>query len=265
MIYFLIPLMSKKAANNWQMVSTLFNRTLWSCYNQTVPDFRIIVACHEIPKLTKQYDNRVEFIQVDESKAPIPKNSYEKMLDKGYKTHTLAMRLRELGGGYAMLVDADDLVSSRLAEFIKKHPNENGYYIKTGYVYFVGDKYMKILHKFSSGTSCIINYSINDLPDKYPKVMTENCDANEWIIRKRHGGIVGACKDAGRALSPLPFKGAVYVLGSGDNHSLLGKKNKYQTRLREFIQLFEIRHPIKENLRNKEYYFKYEKKTIFRI
>ena len=83
MLYFVIPLMSRKAANDWEMVSMLFNRTLWSCYNQTDPDFKILIACHEIPVLTKQYDSRVEFIQVSEAEAPIPTNQQEKMIDKG--------------------------------------------------------------------------------------------------------------------------------------------------------------------------------------
>lgn len=249
MLYFVIPLMSKKAAKDWGMVSTLFNRTLWSCYNQTDPDFKIIVACHEIPELTKNYDDRVEFIQVTEKECPIPKTQDEKMIDKGYKTHTLAIRLRELGGGYTMMVDADDLVSCHLAEFINKHLDKNGFYVKTGYVYFVGDDYMKVLPKFSSGSACIVNYSVNDLPDKYPDIMTANCDVNEWIIRKSHGGIVPACKAAGRPLKPLPFKGAVYVLGSGENHSLYGKTTKYQTRLRELRELFERKHPIKGALK----------------
>ena len=249
MLYFVIPLMSKKVAKDWEMVSTLFNRTLWSCYNQTDSDFKIIVACHEIPELTKKYDERVEFIQVSEEECPIPKTQDEKMVDKGYKTHTLAMRLRELGGGYAMMVDGDDLVSCHLAEFIKKHPNENGFYVKTGYVYFVGNDYMKVLPKFSSGSACIVNYSVDDLPDKYPNAMTANCDANEWIIRKRHGGVVPACEKAGRPLKPIPFKAAVYVLGSGENHSLYGKKTKYQTKLREFREMFELKHKIKGKLK----------------
>lgn len=241
MIYFLIPLLSKKAARDWDTVSILFNRTLWSCYNQTDPDFKILVACHEIPALTKEYDDRVEFLQVSEADAPIPTTQHEKMVDKGYKTHTLAMRLRELGGGYAMLVDADDLVSSRLAAFVKQHPNENGFYVKTGYVYFVGDDYMKVMPKFASSTCCIVNYSPEDLPQDYPKAMTDNNDENEWIIRKRHGGIVPACKALGRPLKPLPFKGAVYVLGSGQNDSLFGKKTKYQTWKRGLVQLFRIK------------------------
>lgn len=245
MLYFVIPLMSRQVAKDWNMVSELFNRTLWSCYNQTDPNFKIIVACHEIPELTKTYDNRVEFIQVSEKDAPIPKTQDEKMVDKGYKTHTLAMRVRELGGGYTMMVDADDLVSCHLAEFVNKHSNESGFYVKTGYVYFVGDDYMKVLPKFSSGSACIVNYSVEDLPDGYPEVMTSNCDSNEWIIRKRHGGVVPACIEAGRPLKALPFKGAVYVLGSGENHSLYGKATKYQTKLREIRQMFEKKHKIR--------------------
>lgn len=245
MIYFCIPLISKQASKDWNTVTILFNRTLWSVYNQTNPNFKVIVACHDIPKLDKKYDDRVEFIKVN---TPIPKTHEEKMIDKGYKTHTLAMRIRELGGGYAMLVDADDLVSCRIAEFIDKNPNNNGYFIKTGYVYFVGDKYMKKLRKFSSGTACIINYSKEDLPNSYPEIMTDNNNDNECLMRKRHGGVVDACKELGRPLKPLPFLGAVYVLGSGENHSLYGKKTKYQTRMREFLQIFEPKYQIKGRL-----------------
>lgn len=241
--------MSKQVSNDWEMVSSLFNRTLWSCYNQTDPNFRIIVACHEKPILTKQYDERVEFIEISEKDCPIPHTQDEKMIDKGYKTHVLALRLRELGAGYAMMVDADDLISCHIAEFVNKNPNENGFYVKTGYVYFVNDDYMKVLPKFSSGSACIVNYRIEDLPDKMPKVMTCNRDSNEWIIRKSHGGVVPACEAAGRPLKPLPFKAAVYVLGSGENHSLYGKKTKYQTRLREIRELFERKHSIKGKLK----------------
>lgn len=109
---------------------------------------------------------------------PIPHSQEEKMIDKGYKTHTLAMRLRELGGGYAMMVDADDLVSCHLAEFINKHPHENGFYVKTGDAYFVGDDYMKVLPKFSSGTACIVNYAVDDLPSCYPKVLMRQIPNN---------------------------------------------------------------------------------------
>ena len=78
--------------------------------------------------------------------------------------------------------------------------------------------------------------------------MTANVDSNPWLIRKRHGGIVPACEAEGRPLKPLPFKGAVYVLGTGDNHSLHGKTRKYQTIQREMIELFHRRIPIRGEL-----------------
>ena len=68
MIYFGIPLRSKATANDWDKVSLFFNRTLWSVYRQTDSDFRIIVACHDIPELVHDFDGRVEFIQVDFNK-----------------------------------------------------------------------------------------------------------------------------------------------------------------------------------------------------
>lgn len=89
------------------------------------------------------------------------------MLDKGYKVHTIGMRIREYGGGYTMMVDADDLQSNRIAEYVNKHPNENGFLSHNGYYWHVGDNYIKKGHKFPNGSSTIVKYSVEDLPDKY--------------------------------------------------------------------------------------------------
>lgn len=85
MIYFVIPLRSKAASRDWAGVTRTFNRTLESCYNQTNPDFRIFVACHDIPELEHEYDDRVQFLPVT---IPTPKDFKEMMFDKGYKMHT---------------------------------------------------------------------------------------------------------------------------------------------------------------------------------
>lgn len=86
MIYFVIPLRSKAASKNWESVTRNFNRTLESCYHQTSNEFKIFVACHEIPTLDEKYDGRVSFIQVN---IPAPNNFKEMMFDKGYKMYTL--------------------------------------------------------------------------------------------------------------------------------------------------------------------------------
>lgn len=95
MVYFGIPLRSKAASKNWEHVEEVFNRTLNSVYRQTDPDFKVIVACHDKPRLNKKYDDRVEFLI---SHSPLPQNYSDMMFDKGWKVSVIAKRLRELGG-----------------------------------------------------------------------------------------------------------------------------------------------------------------------
>lgn len=237
MIYFGIPLRSKETSKNWDMVSMLFNRTLNSVYNQTNSEFKIIVACHDIPVLNREYDERVEFIKVT---SPMPKNKEEMMIDKGHKIHTIAMRIREYGGGYTMMVDADDLISNRIADYVIKNDSENGFISQNGYYYHIGNNYIKKGHKFPNGSSTIVKYDINDLPNVYYDNMTTNNNENPHIIRKRHGDIPRICKELGRKLAPLPFIASIYVRDTGDNHSLIGKSES-KFRVLEQIIMPKIR------------------------
>lgn len=230
MIYFGIPLRSKKASNDWDKVTEFFNRTLWSVYNQTDPDFRIIVACHDLPLLRHAYDERVEFIQVD---APIPMTAQDMMLDKGFKVHTIGMRIRELGGGFTMMVDADDIQSNRIAEYVNNHQDKNGFVSHNGYYYHIGDNFIKMGHRFPNGSSTIVKYSIEDLPDKHYEKSVPSENSNPHIIRKKHGDIPQICAQLGRPLFPLPFIASIYVRETGDNHSLM---NKNESRWRTIEQ-----------------------------
>lgn len=150
-----------------------FNRTLWSVYNQTDPDFKILVACHDVPVLTHEYDERVEFLRVD---SPIPTTKEEMMLDKGHKIHTIGMKIREYGGGFTMMVDADDIQSNRIAAYVNAHPNANGFLSRNGYYYHVGDDFIKKGHKFPNGSSTIVKYSLKicqiHIMSKWLRVLT---------------------------------------------------------------------------------------------
>lgn len=95
MMYFGIPLRSKAASKNWTHVEEVFGRTLNSICRQTDPEFKVLVACHDVPRLNKKYDDRVEFLISD---SPLPTNYREMMFDKGWKISMIAKRLRELGG-----------------------------------------------------------------------------------------------------------------------------------------------------------------------
>ncbi len=67
----------------------------------------------------------MEFLEVD---FPPPIYRDEQIVDKHRKREVIACRLREEGGGYTMFVDADDLVSNRLVEFVHWDRAPHGYF-----------------------------------------------------------------------------------------------------------------------------------------
>ena len=241
MIYFGIPLRSKKASKNWAMVTKIFNRTLESIYRQTDPDFHVIIACHDIPELYRNYDERVEFLVSDQ---PLPENKREMRLDKGWKISMIAVRIRQMGGGYTMIVDSDDIVSNRIAEYLNAHPGENGFLSKFGYLYREGMPYVKKIyapHRIC-GSCSIINYSVEDLPDIMPENLWDDTFKDKWIIRKSHRLLPKYLKEHGRELARMPFPTTIYVRNTNDNISMMGgrdlnKKRKIEGMLRRKIKL----------------------------
>lgn len=241
MIYFGIPLRSKAASKNWEQVVRVFNRTLHSIFCQTDPDFKVLVACHDIPEVNFNTDGRLEFLVSD---TPFPKDSFEMMLDKGWKISLIARRIRELGGGYTMMVDSDDLVSNRIAEYVNAHPGENGFLSRYGYIYNDGFPYVKrvlALHRIC-GSCSIVNYAVEDLPDTMPKDLWDDTPKDHWIVRKSHRIIPDTLKAQGRPLAVMPFPTTMYLRNTGDNHSMLGGsdlvwKRKVELALRRKIFL----------------------------
>ena len=236
MIYFGVTLRSKASAKNWEHVERDFNRTLRSLYRQTDPEFRIIVACHDIPRLDAAYDERVEFVTTD---IPTPKTPFEMMQDKGYKLSMIGKRVREYGGGYTMIVDADDLISNRVAAYMKQHPGENGFGAEYGYVYNVGDSFVKRMYALDRvcGSCTIIRYDPQELPAALPNGPQDESSVESMIIRRPHSTLQRYMASIGRPVRRIPFPTTVYIRNTGDNHSMLnggdlGWKRKIELLLR---------------------------------
>lgn len=234
MMYFGIPLRSKKASVDWGRVTTLFTHTLKSILNQTDPDFRVIVACHEIPGTNYNSDKRIEFIQVD---CPYPRNLYEQMSDKGYKVHSIGKRIGEYGGGFTMIVDADDLISKHIVSFVKRHDeNKFGWYIDKGYILYLDKERLNFAPHFPSGSNSIINYTMDQLPKDLKDAWRPSQPGNDFIITMGHSTKVKieACNTMGRPLRPIGFEAAIYVLGTGENHSTI---SGFRSPIRSFLDL----------------------------
>ena len=244
MIYFCITLRAKEASKDWSKVTADFNRTLRSVFRQTDPNFKVFVACHDIPELEDEYDDRLEFITTD---VRVPETPWQMMQDKGYKLTMLALKVRELGGGYTMVVDADDLVSNRIAEYCNAHPNETGFLSEYGYIWTEGDDWCKRMiypHK-TCGSCAIINYSVDDLPDTLPESPDDDEQKNHYLIRFQHYTIPNELKKRGRKLKELPFISTLYVRGTGENHSLMTAtdlrfKRRVELSLRFKIKLSKV-------------------------
>ena len=216
MLCFIIPLKSAKVSSSWELVSKLFERTIKSVCNQTIPDFRVIVICHERPNIEFEHPN-VTYIEVD---FPIPTfrsntDMQSRDTDKHRKIWTGLVYAHQLNPSHIMFVDADDCVSRYLAEFISQNSQCNGWFIGRGYEYRDGSKFIlhreKKFHK-KCGTSHIIRYDL--LESMLKELKFEQIKGWNFLY---HQKIVDTMNKKGNPLELLPFKGAIKVIDNGEN------------------------------------------------
>lgn len=214
MLAFIIPLQSPLASNNWPRVSMLATRCLASILAQTNPDFKVVLVCNELP-VGFRPDPRVTILQRD---FPLPgKSSQARMEDKWLKVRYGLAALRQIAPCHVMVVDADDLVSNRLAGHVAKYPDANGWIFETGLLHDEGSKLIyqqkKDFH-LMCGTSSIIRLERDDLPLS-EQDETRSC----LVLRSGHRLIEKEMERIGKPLFPLAFPGAIYILGTGENDS----------------------------------------------
>jgi len=136
-LVFLIPIPSPRRAKNWQLGCSYFRQTLSSIFNSTNANYCIVVAGHEPPDSRLPQDPRLKFLSLDH---PLPP------LENGYYPAAVKDKLIKLGADwdyakstwnpeYVMKLDWDDLVSSRLVEWLVSAKDEPGYLIKHGWIW----------------------------------------------------------------------------------------------------------------------------------
>lgn len=217
MLVFVIPLKSPKASQSWVRVSKLFERCIKSVCNQTSDNFRAIVVCHAKPLVEFSHPH-ITYIEVDEVNFPLPSQEGSKGvgLDKYRKILVGVKHALQLELSHVMPVDADDMVNKYLAEFVEQHPQRNGWFVNSGFVYQEGSKFIYPLRKDFNrkcGTCNIIRTNILDLPKnpenyRYDYLKNYHCS---------HAQLVKKLAQKGTPIEPLPFAGALYVVNHGEN------------------------------------------------
>lgn len=218
--FFCIPLQPKANANNWERVCAVLNQTLRSIQNQKNQNFTVFLAGQDRPDIEPDIKVKVNWLQADWT---VQNANNEKLRDKRRKRIILLRAVREAGGGYVMMLDADDLVSNRLVEYVLTDLNPNGYIIERGYAYDWGNGCIAPIpgawsKTFDSvcGSCSVIKYGVDDLPPAR-SAETEEGARHLATQLKQHSQWKHVMSDLGRPLAVVPFPAAVYVLNHSNN------------------------------------------------
>jgi len=174
-IVFLIPIPSPKRVKDWHLACAYFKQTLSSILNSANGNYCVVVAGHETPDFGLPRDARFKFLRLDH---PLPSQ------ENGHYLAAVRDKLINLGAAwkyakstwspqYVMKLDWDDLVSSRLVQWLENAHGEAGYLIKRGWVWRSGSRYVIQCTEYFDRVcgSCLIVRS--DLADRTGPFLTE--------------------------------------------------------------------------------------------
>ena len=234
MLCFTIALRSKLSTDRWETVRKDFDATLCSIFNQTCDDFQVYVGCNEIPELMHKFDDRLHFVCVN---TPKPQDWLEGCRDRAWKQLACCAAIRQdypdasmNGSVFVFPVDADDYISNRIADYVKRHPDANGFKSSRSYRWNKGGKWLEISPYFG-GTMNIIRLLPQELPEKMPDIAfcfdKDTCvKLNEkYPVRWDDIEVERIMAQQGRPLAQLPFCSTIYSLNTGTNISSLEPKS----------------------------------------
>ena len=175
LVAFLIPIASPRRVKDWHVACNHFKQALSSIFSSTDANYCVVAAGHEPPDFQLPQDPRFKFLALDH---PLPS------LEPSYYLAAVRDKLIKLAAAweyakstcnpqYVMKLDWDDLVSSRLVEWLKNASGEPGYLIKHGWVWRSGSRYLIQRTEYFDRHcgSCLIIRS--DLADKSGPFLTQ--------------------------------------------------------------------------------------------
>jgi hypothetical protein len=241
-IVFLIPIASARRAKDWRLACALFRQTVSSILNSNSQNYCVVVAGHEPPDFQLPQDPRFKFLSLDHS---LPS------LEQGYWLAAVKDKMIKLAAAwtyaksawnpeYVMKLDWDDLVSSRLVDWLVSAEDEAGYLIKHGWIWRSGGRlFIQRTEQFDRvcGSCLIIR---GDLADQTGPFLTEvegamldeagsrfaaadhyslipGAGTGTLLLNDCHQRYAAQFAYLGHRLATVPFHAAVCRLGHGNN------------------------------------------------
>jgi hypothetical protein len=249
-VAFLIPFASRKRKSKWEIACSQLRQTLKSIQNSTCGNYRVVVAGHEAPDFDVRFNSRFYFLQVNH---PFP----------SHENYGVAVRLDKLtkiaaawhhakltwNPNYVMKLDADDLISSRLVDWLDNANGEAGFLIKHGWFWRSKSRYLIQRTEYLDREcgSCLIIRS--DLVDKIGPFLTEvegvtldeagsrfaasdhyslvpGSGISTLLLNDSHQRYEAQFSYLGHKLSSVPFSAVVYRTSNPDSIAAIAKEGR---------------------------------------
>lgn len=223
-VLFAISLKSRTVSKDWDKVQANLAKTLRSILSNTDRHFRIVIAGHEKPTIQELDHEKVIWLPVD---FPPPLDTGHFSPDKIRKRREIGAFLRREGySGYFMPLDADDWLHYRFVEYIRSHPITDAFILNEGMMINVTSEEIWLRKGFyrGCGSSAVFYFRNEDFP---PTPSREDTQKSHFVLAVTDHKTVGnRMQEMGKTLRIVKFPLAAWVLGHGDNNSVLkGKKD----------------------------------------
>jgi hypothetical protein len=226
MLAFITSLRHPRNSADYARVEALLAETLASVSRQTAPYSVWVVGNRRPTRLAPG----VHWVQVDfdaPSTLGGPRTGVAAVLrDKGSKLAAGLLAARESSPDHVMFLDADDLVSRRLAQLSAEQPGAPGWRIEHGYRWSADRGAIRRQPDFHRhcGSGCVVRTDLYDLPRDLDAGASQAQleDRLGDRLQRWFGSHLNLADDlaaAGHPLAPVPFAGALYRVGTGENHS----------------------------------------------
>lgn len=228
MLVFVTSMRHPRNSTDYAYNEKLLKGTLESISAQTSSEYHVFVVGNQKPCFA--LDDRVTFVPVDfEPPQPVDGPHADRsgfVLDKGSKIGVGLLAARALNPDWVMIFDADDFVHRSLTDFVHSRQDAPGWVIRRGWIYSHARNGYRRQDAFNGtcGTSYVVPYAAYGVPEAL------SVSATQEEVAVAYGDtlatVMGAHRDAvawfaahGRRLEELPFRGAVYHVDTGENHS----------------------------------------------
>ncbi|GEL94449.1 glycosyltransferase family A protein [Cellulomonas composti] len=249
MLVFVTSLRHPRNSADYGRVEALLTETLGSIARQTSAEHHTIVVGNREP--AAPLGPQATFVPVD-FPPPVQDEGPQFDLgrfvwDKGTKIGIGLAAARAHDPDHVMIVDADDFVHRDVAALSAAHPGADGWFVDEGYIYSRARQAYRVQQRLFRvcGTCYVVSWPAYNVPDDL--AVTASQDEVAEAFGERLGAILGAHRNARRwlnahgwRLEPMPFRGSVYQVDTGENHS--GKQLRGLARPldRELVESFGI-------------------------